>query len=79
MITHVYSEVHHYQEIKYISDHSADGSALNRSDKFITSRGGKPNPNKKTIGCKLELEWNYVSLIWILLKDLKASNYVELA
>ena len=33
---------------------------------------------KTTRGCKLEVEWKYGTLRWILLKDLKSSNPVEL-
>ena len=39
MISQVDSEGHHYQVLKEISDYSADGSALKRSDVFIRSCG----------------------------------------
>ena len=56
-----------------------DGSALNRSDGFIRSHGGNLHAKKTTIGWKLEVGRNNVTLIWISLKDIKASNPVELA
>ena len=53
MISHVDSEGHHYQVIKDISDHSADGSALKRSNIFIRSRNGNLHAKKTTRGWKL--------------------------
>ena len=78
IIYQVNSEVHHYKVIKEISDHSADGSALDRSDGFIRSFEGNLHANNTTRGSKLEVEWNYVTLCWIPLKNIKASNHVEL-
>ena len=56
-----------------------DGSALNRSDGFIINCGGNLHTKKTTRGWKLEVEWKDGTLSWILLKDLKASNFVEIA
>ena len=79
MLSQVDSEGHHYQLLKEISDHSVDRSALNRSDGFIRSRGGNIHAKKKTRGWKLEVKCNDGTLNWIPLKDLKASNPVEIA
>ena len=46
---------------------------------FIRNFGRKFYPKKTTRYCKLEFEWNDISLSWILLKDLKPSHHVELA
>ena len=78
MLSQVDSEVHHYQVLNHISDHSADGSALKRIYLFIRSRGGNLHAKKTTRGWKLEVKWNYWTLRWIPFKDLKASNPVEL-
>ena len=56
MLYQVYSEGHNYQVIKYISDHYADGSALNRSGEFIRNRGGNLHAKKTTRGWKLEVK-----------------------
>ena len=79
MLFQVYQEGHHCQVIKEIIYNSTDGSALKRSDGFIRSDGGNLHAKKKTRGCKLEVKWKDETLSWILLKDLKASNTVELA
>ena len=79
MLSQVDSEGHHYQVLKEMSDHYADGSELKRSDGFIRSCGGNLHGNKTTRCCKLEVEWKDGALRWIPLKDLKPSNPVELA
>ena len=53
MLSQVDSEGHNYQVLKDISDHYADGSALNRSNVFIISHGGNLHAKKTTIGWKL--------------------------
>ena len=73
------SEGHHFQLIEEISDHKKDGSAIKISDGYITSRSGKRTPKKTTRGWKLLVEWKDHSVDWIPLKDLKASNPIELA
>ena len=50
MLSQVYSEGHHYQVPKEISDHSGDESALNKSYGFIRSHGGNLQPKKTTRG-----------------------------
>ena len=62
MLPQVDSEVHHYQILNDISDHSEDGSALNRSDGFIRSCSCNLHAKKKTIVWKLEFEWKDVTL-----------------
>ena len=79
MLSQVDSEGYPYQILKDISDHYAYGSALMRSDGFIRSRGRNVHAKKTTRGWKLEVEWKDVTLSWILLKDFKYSNPVELA
>ena len=76
MLSKVDSQRYDYKVLKYISDYSADGSALNRSDGFIRSQYGNLHAKKTTRGWKLEVEWKYGTLIWIPLKGIKASNPV---
>ena len=49
----VYSEIHHYQVLNYISYHSVDMIALKKSNGFIRSRGKKLHAKKTTRGWKL--------------------------
>ena len=79
MISQVDSEVHHYQVLKDISDHSSDGSALKRSDGFIIIFYGNLHAKNTTRCCKLEVEWKDGTLIWMPLKYIKASNPVEIS
>ena len=54
MLFQVDSEGHHYQVLKDISYHYADGSALKRRDRFIIrSHGGNIHDKKTTRGWKL--------------------------
>ena len=56
MLSKIYFKGHHYQVIKEISDHSADGSALNRSNGFIRSHGKNQHAKKTNRGWKLEVK-----------------------
>ena len=78
MIFQVDSQVHHYQVLKDISDHSADGSSLKISNGFIRSLNKNLYDKKTTLGYKLEVEWNDGTLKQTPLKYLKASNTVEI-
>ena len=78
MISQVYSEVHHYQLLKDISYYSVDSGSLKRSYGFIRSCVGNLRPKNTARGWKLEADWKDGYLIWIPLKDIKASNPVEL-
>ena len=79
ILSQVDSEGYHYQVLKEISDHSSDGISLNKSNGFIISLGGNLHAKKTTRGWKLEVEWKDVTLIWIMLKDIKSSKPIELA
>ena len=78
MLTHVDSEVHHYRFLQEITDHKKDRSSITLSDGMIRSRNGNMVPKKTTRGWDLLVEWKEGSSSWIPLKDLKASNPVEL-
>ena len=79
MFTQVYSEGHHYQLLQEITDHRKDRSSIPISDGTICSRNGNMVLKKKTRGWDLLVDWKDGSYRWIPLKDLKASNPVELA
>ena len=73
------SEVHYYQVLREISDHSSDCIALKWRYGFIRSRGRNLHLNNKTSGWKLEVKRKDGSLSWIPFKDIKASNSIELS
>ena len=79
MLSQVDSKGDHNQVLKEISDHSADGSALNWINVFIISHIRNLQANNTTRGSKLKFEWKDGTLSWIPLKDIKASNPVELS
>jgi hypothetical protein len=70
---------HHYQVLHEIIEHKKDGTAIPIEDGFIRSKSGNLHPKKTTRGWKLLVEWKDGSSDWVPLKDLKASNPIELA
>ena len=79
MISQVDSEGHHYQLLAEISDHRSNHLALTKKNGFIKSKNGNLHPKKTTRGWSIEVEWKDGTVSWVPLKDLKASNPVELA
>lgn len=79
MMSQVDAYGHHHQILKEIVEHKRDGSAITIENGFIRSRSGNLHPKKTTRGWKLLVEWRDGSSSWVPLKDLKASNPVELA
>ena len=79
MMSQVDSEGHHYQVLAEISDHASDATAISKKNGFIRSRNGNLHAKKTTQGWNLEVEWKDGSVDWVPLKDLKASNPIELA
>ena len=79
MFTQVDSEGHHYQLLQEITDHMKYKSSIPISDGIIRLCNGNMVPKKATRGWDLLVEWKDGSSSWIPLKNLKASNPVELA
>ena len=79
MMSQVDSEGHHYQILQEISDHKSNHLAIKRSNGFIKSQNGNTHKKMTTRGWKLQVEWKDGSVSWVPLKDLKASNPIELA
>ena len=79
MMSQTDSEGHHYQLLAEISDHHADATAISKKNGFIKGRNGNRHRKMTTRGWKLEVEWKDGSVSWVPLKDLKASNPLELA
>ena len=70
---------YHYQALHEIVEHRKDGTALSKENGFIRSKSGNIHPKKTTRGWELLVEWKDGSVTWVPLKDLKASNPIELA
>jgi hypothetical protein len=68
-----------FQILNVIIEHQKDDSAISIDNGYVTSRSGNRHPKKMTHGLKLLVEWKDGSVSWIPLKDLKASNPVQLA
>ena len=79
LFSQVDSEGRRFLVLSEITDHSADGRAIKQADGFTRSYNGNQVPKQTTIGWKLLVGWKDGSEEWIPLKNLKASNPIELA
>ena len=83
IVEKIYSQVNangrQYSIMEYIVDHVKDHTALDKKDGFIISHNGIKIPKKATRGWKLLIKWKDESCSWIPLKDIKASNPIEVA
>jgi hypothetical protein len=70
---------HQFQLLNEIVEHQHDESAIPIEHGFVTSHSGNHHPKKTTRGWKLLVEWKDGTTSWVPLKDLKASNPVQLA
>jgi len=68
-----------FQILHEIVEHQKDASAIPIENGYVASRSGNRHPKKTTRGWKLLVEWKDGSVSWVPLKDLKASNPVQLA
>ena len=78
-MSQVDSEGHHYQLLAEISDHQSTYLAITKKNGSIRSKSDNLHPKKTTIGWSIEVEWKDRSVFWVPLKNLKASNPIELA
>jgi hypothetical protein len=62
-----------------ITDHKKDNSAVPISDRTVQGVNGQAKPKVTTKGWSLLVQLKDVSISWEKLKDLKASNPVEVA
>jgi len=79
MYAQVDDEGNMFQLLQEIMDHKKDGTAIDVSNSTITSRNGNVKAKITTQGWWLLVMWKDQSTSWVKLKDLKASNPVELA
>jgi hypothetical protein len=68
-----------YQILKEIVDHEKDNRAISKDNGWVMSGNGQRKPKITTIGWSFQVEWADGSTSWVPLKDLKASNPVEVA
>jgi hypothetical protein len=73
------SEGRQFQLFTEISDHKKDASAISKDDGFTISHNGNKIPKKTTRGWKFNVEWKDGTSSWVPLKEIKASNPIELA
>ena len=62
-----------------INKHKSDGNTISISDGFIKSTNGNNVTKKITDVWKLQVEWKDIATSWVPLKDIKASNPIELS
>jgi hypothetical protein len=74
------SEGTQYQVFRGIINHRRiDNKAVDKADQYRVETNGKRVKKKTTAGWDLEVEWRDGSTTWIPLKDIKATNMVEVA
>jgi hypothetical protein len=79
MYAQVDDEGNMFQLLLEIMDHKKDGTAIDISNGMVTSANGNMKPMIMTQGWMLLVMWKDRSMSWVKLKDLKASNPIELA
>ena len=79
MYAQVDDEGNMFQLLSEIVDHKKDGTVIDILDGTTTSANGNVKPKITTKGWELLVMWKDRSTSWVKLKDLKASNPVELA
>jgi hypothetical protein len=79
MYAQVDDEGNMFQLLLEIMDHKKDGTAIDISNGMVTSANGNMKPKIMMQGWMLLVMWKDRSMSWVKLKDLKASNPIELA
>ena len=79
MISHVDSEVHHYQVLTEVTYQKIYDSTITNVYGLIKSSNGNLQQKRKNCGLKLLVQWKDSSVYWVPLKYHKQSIQVELA
>jgi hypothetical protein len=79
MYAQVDDEGNMFQLLDEIMDHKKDDTAIDIANGTVTTSSGNVKPTITTQGWQLLVLWKDKSTSWVKLKDLKASNPVELA
>jgi hypothetical protein len=69
----------HSHVLDGIVGHKKDGHAVSNDDAFVVTRRGQRKLRHTTKGWHFEVQWRDGTTQWILLKDLKESNPVDVA
>ena len=72
-------EGHSYLMLESIIDHRKNEEAINKKDQYFTTRSGQRRLRRTTKGWELCVLWKSGMEQWMPLKDLKASNPIEVA
>jgi hypothetical protein len=67
-----------FQLLDEIMDHKKDDTAIDITNGTVTTSSGNVKPRITTQGWQLLMLWKDKSTSWVMLKDLKASNPIEL-
>ena len=79
LYSQVDSEGRQFLMLDEISDHWKDKTAYSKDDGYVVSHNGNKTLRQIAQGWQLSFQWKDGALDWIALKDLKASNPIELA
>jgi hypothetical protein len=79
MYAQVNNEDNMFQLLDEIMDHKKDDTAIDIANGTVTSANGNAKPKITTQGWQLLVLWKDKLTSWVKLKDLKASNPIELA
>jgi hypothetical protein len=66
-------------KLKQILDHRREGNAVSKEQRYVTTRNGQQKLRQSTVGWKFLVKYNDGKKQWIMLKDLKESNPVDVA
>jgi hypothetical protein len=78
MYAQVDNEGNMFQLLDKIMDHKKDDTAIDIANGTVTSSSGNVKPKITTQGWQLLVLWKDKLMSWVKLKDLKASNPIEL-
>jgi hypothetical protein len=78
MYAQVIDEGNMFQLLDEIMDHKKDDTAIDIASGTVTTSSGNVKPKITTQRWQLLVLWKDKSMIWVKLKDLKASNPIEL-
>jgi hypothetical protein len=79
MFAQLDTEGNQFLLLQEITDHRSDNSAIPVSEGMTDGTNGQPKPKITMRGWSLLVQWKDGSISWEKLKDLKASNPVEVA
>ena len=79
VLEQVEDDGHYTVKLKQILDHRREGNAVSKEQKYVTMRNGQQKLRQSTVGWKFLCEYSDGKKQWIMLKDLKESNPVDVA